>query len=605
MILQALKEYYDRKAADPDSGIAPPGWIAQRIDYMITIDEAGNMVGGLERLREKRGGKKETGWPCLVPNIGKQALKHSNSGKDANLLWDNCGFVLGVGKNGEMKQQAFLETTKEFAFRVSDAGVNAICLFIEQAIKDKLFLKPIIQHPEWSEEIQTKNPTIAFHLSGDDPQAEKFIFDRPKVKETITATYTQVDSGTSQHTGLCMLTGETNQPIIFCHPVIKGVWGGQPSGGTIVGINKPSFCSFGKEQAANSPIGKSAVDAYTKALNHLLRDGSSQRMQVGSASTVFWSEKSTGFEDQFAMFFSEPPKDNPDQYTQAVKALLESPQTGALPGDQQDTGKFYVLGLSPNASRISIRFWVVAPLLKMQEHIRQHFRDLEIICPRYEEPIYTIYRLLISTAARHDVKNIPPHLEGDTMRSILEGLPYPASILQAVIRRIKAEQSLKNLKSGKSVPHITYIRAALIKACINRSRRFKKHTEQEELTVSLDPNNMNIGYRLGRLFATLENIQYTASPGINSTIRDRYYGAASGTPSVVFGTLIKLSKHHLAKLKDGLRIHFEKTLQEIIDGVDATHAFPPHLSLEDQGRFAVGYYHQMQHSHTKKLINTP
>ena len=593
MILQALKEYYDRKAADPDPGIAPPGWIAQRIDYMLTIDKEGKIAGPLERLLDKRGGKKEIGWPCLVPNIGKQALKHCNSGKDANLLWDNCGFALGVGKNGEKKQQAFLDTTRQFASRVPDAGVHAICLFVENSRNDKSFLAPILQHPEWNAEIATGNPTIAFHLSGDDPITNKFIFQRPGVKEAVATSDTQSDSAIPRKRGRCMLTGESDQPIILCHPVIKGVWGGQSSGGTIVGINKPAFCSFGKEKAANSPIGKTAVDAYTKALNHLLREGGSQRIQVGDASTVFWSEKNSDFENQFATFFAPSP-DNPDRNTQAVKALLNAPNTGVSPQQHEDEGMFYVLGLSPSTARISIRFWIASPLAEMQEQIRQHFRDLDIIHAPYDNSVLSIFRLLVCTAPLGKAEHIPPNLEGDTMRAILEGLPYPATLLQSVIRRIKAEQSHKNSKTGKPAPHITYIRAALIKACINRNCRFKKKAKQEELAVSLDPNNMNIGYRLGRLFAVLERIQQAANPGINSTIRDRYYGAASGTPSAVFGTLIKLSKHHLSKLKDGLRVHYDKALQEIIDGINGTIAFPPHLSLEDQGRFAVGYYHQMQ-----------
>jgi CRISPR-associated protein Csd1 len=170
------------------------------------------------------------------------------------------------------------------------------------------------------------------------------------------------------------------------------------------------------------------------------------------------------------------------------------------------------------------------------------------------------------------------------MRAILSGSPYPQTLLQAAIRRIRAEHE------------ITYPRAALIKSCINRSTRFKNHEQKEELHVSLDTNNTNVGYRLGRLFATLEKIQQEASPGLNATIRDRFYGAASSTPVTVFGNLMRLKNHHLAKLeRAGRRVFFEKLLGQIIDGIDGMVGdFPSHLKLEDQGRFAIGYYHQVQ-----------
>lgn len=172
------------------------------------------------------------------------------------------------------------------------------------------------------------------------------------------------------------------------------------------------------------------------------------------------------------------------------------------------------------------------------------------------------------------------------MRAILGGLPYPQTLLQAAIRRTRAEHD------------ITHARAALIKACINRAARFKNNKQKEELKVSLDETNTNIGYRLGRLFAALEKIQQEASPGINATIRDRCYGAASSTPVTVFGNLMRLKNHHLAKLENvGRKITFEKLLGEILSGIGD---FPPHLALADQGRFAIGYYHQMQGFYTKK-----
>lgn len=313
-------------------------------------------------------------------------------------------------------------------------------------------------------------------------------------------------------------------------------------------------------------------------------------MQVGDASTVFWAEKATAFEKQFADFFGESPKDDPDRGTQAVEGLFKSLDTGAFSAEDDSDNRFYVLGLSPNASRIAVRFWIVDTVAGMADKIRQHFEDMSIIHGPKDKDFLSLFRLLVSTSAQGKAENIPPNLAGDTIRSILQGLPYPQTLLQAAIRRLRAEHT------------VTHARAALIKACVNRATRFKNPNVQEELTMSLDENNTNIGYRLGRLFATLEKIQQEANPGINATIRDKFYGAASGTPVAVFGNLMRLKNHHLSKLQSpGRRIFFEKLIGRIIDGVNAGPGFPPHLSLDDQGRFAIGYYHQMQAFYAKKI----
>jgi CRISPR-associated protein Csd1 len=175
------------------------------------------------------------------------------------------------------------------------------------------------------------------------------------------------------------------------------------------------------------------------------------------------------------------------------------------------------------------------------------------------------------------------------MRAILEGLPYPTSLFSGAVRRIRAEQSKKDKRTGKLVMNVTHPRAAIIKACLNRQRTpFEK-----EITVSLDKDNPSPGYRLGRLFAVLERIQEEASPNLNATIRDRYYGAFSATPATVFATLMRMKNHHLAKLDNpGRRVNLEKLVGEIVDGLTPT--LPSHLPLADQGRFAIGYYHQRQ-----------
>lgn len=566
MILQSLKEYYDRKAADPESGMAPPGFEWKEIPYIITIDHSGQPVA-LSSTYEGEG-KSKRAKRYLVP----QSVKRS-SGISANLLWDNPEYALGVlsGKTSTEKHAAFIKRIDELSVD-ADQGFLALRAFLLNS--DKVSL--LKQHePVWAQLLE-EGKNISFQLAGE----ATLIAESPAVRSAVL----QTNSSTETEKDLCLITGKAEN-IERLHPPIKGVYGAQTTGANIVSFNLDAFRSFGKIQGANAPIGRQAAFAYTTALNHLLGKDSKQRMQIGDASTVFWSDKPTNLETQMIDFFGEPPKDDPDRGVRAVESLFKSVQSGAI-ADSNSTIKFFVLGLAPNASRISVRFWIVSTVTEMGSNIRQHFDDLRIVHGPKDRDTFSLFRMLLCTAVQGKAENIPPNLSGDTMRAILEGLPYPQTLLQAAIRRIRAEHE------------ITHQRAALVKACINRSTRYRAPEIKEELTVSLDATNMNIGYRLGRLFAALEKIQSEANPGINATIRDRCYGAASSTPVTVFGNLMRLKNHHLAKLDStGRRIYFEKLLGEIMSGIDD---FPPHLVLPDQGRFAIGYYHQMQDFYTKK-----
>ena len=370
--------------------------------------------------------------------------------------------------------------------------------------------------------------------------------------------------------------------------------GANPTGAHIVAVNNkvsnsgnggatPAFASFMKEQGANSPIGKSASLAYTTALNTLL---STRKMQVGDATTVFWSEKKTSLEDEFFDLFGEPDKDNPDKGVAAVERLLASVRTGAF-SPEDDTTRFYVLGLAPNSARISVRFWHNGTVAEMERRFADWFENLRIVHGPKEKEHLSLWRLLVSIAPLGKSENIPPNLAGAVMRSILEGTPYPATLLSSAILRIKAEHE------------VTYPRAKIIKAFINHNLN-----QERKLTVSLDKENANVGYRLGRLFAVLEKIQIAAIKP-ETTIREKFYAAASTSPVAVFGNLMRLSGYHLSKLdsdKRGLRIWFEKQIEEIMSGIEV---FPPHLTLEEQGMFAIGYYHQrISRNSDEKIENT-
>lgn len=564
MILQALYKYYERM---PD--LPRPGFELKPIPFVIEISETGELIQ-IEDTRILED-KKKIARNFLVPQGQKKT-----SGVAANFLWDSVEYVLGISDASKLderratnKENEYLARVKEMhtAFiaeitsRLAQAEIlQAVLRFLENEQQVKLHT-----HPLWPE-IDAGNPILSFRLSGD----KELICQRQEIR----ALFERTSTATKEIT--CLITGKRDN-FERLHTAIKGVRGAQTSGANIVSFNKDAFNSFAKEQGANAPVGKQAAFSYTTALNHLLRKGSTQRMQVGDASTVFWSEKPSVLEDSFASIFDEPPKDDPARQTRAIEALFKSPQTGSFVDEGGDT-PFYVLGLAPNAARISVRFWLTGTVAGMSQQIRQHFEDLKITHASFEKPHLSLFRLLVSTAALGKSENIPPNLAGDVMRAILEGLPYPQTLLAAAVRRIRAERD------------VTYPRAALIKACLNRQGRYS-YSQEKELNVSLDETNLNPGYRTGRLFAVLEKIQEESSPGLNATIRDRFYGAAASTPVTVFANLMKLKNHHLAKLEEGRKRYFEKLIGDILSSVSD---FPAHLNLADQGRFAIGYYHQRQ-----------
>ena len=569
MILQALKGYYDRKAADPDAGIAPPGFEWKEIPFVIVLNSEGNLA----RIEDTRTGKRAKSF--LMPQGEKRA-----SGVKAYRLWDNAEYIFGLD-DGQKKQNAFIAKLDEY-LALDDDGLNAMKLFLINRPAEQANSKA-----EWKEIAETK-PWLAFRMVGE----EELICQHPKVIGAIKA---EVEQTSNRKPMVCLITGNL-APATRLQPPIKGVRDANTTGADIVSFNLRAFESYGKKerQGENAPISEAGSFAYTTALNHLLRKDSTQKIQVGDASTVFWADAPDELETGFLDLFGEPRKDDPDCNVKAVESLYRSVETGSFVTDS-DTTRFFVLGLAPNAARISVRFWQTGTVAEFAGRIRQHFDDLKIDRASYDPPYLSLFRLLVNTAKLGESKNIPPNLSGDTMRAILSGTPYPATLLQAAIRQIRAEQAKKNDKTGKSLPNVTYTRAALIKACINRTSRFKN--QQEDITVSLDTANPNPAYRLGRLFAVLEKIQEAANPGLNATIRDRFYGAASSSPVTVFATLLKLKNHHLAKLSAGQKVYYEKMIGEIMSELSD---FPAQLPLPEQGRFAIGYYHQQRDFYIKK-----
>ena len=577
MILQALNSYYQRMDAHQPGALAPYGLERKSLPVIIELDHQ----GGVHQINISK--DKQTPKLYVLPKAVKRA-----SGIAANLLWDNAEYVLGLTRPGGKaarvaeQHQAFVERLRQL--RCDDVGLQALVLFMKS-----LDLASLQQRPDFDAEFFATNPNMSFQLADD----TRLICERPAVREAALASISSPSADDLK--GFCLVSGESAS-IERLHPSIKGVWGAQSSGANIVSFNLTAFRSFAKSQGANSTVSKRAGFQYTEALNYLLRKGSRQRLQIGDASTVFWAEEAhEEIENAFQTLMGSTEKDettdDPNQGTSAVKAALQAFYKGRKIKISDDK-RFYILGLAPNKSRIAIRFWQVSSVRAISRNICQHYEDISIVHPPNYQAEIALPRLLSHLCLKRDHKkerdhkSLPPNLAGEVARSIFTGAPYPISLLAAAVRRNKAER------------HVSFPRAAIIKACLNRNS-----LTTQEITMALDLDNTDTAYLLGRWFATLEKIQEESHPGINATIKDRYYGAISSSPVSVFGALDKLKNHHLSKLENtGAKVNKERLLGEIIAKLPAN--LPNQLALHEQATFAIGYYHQRQDFFTPKSTNS-
>ncbi len=596
MILQALANYYHRKGDE----LPPEGFEQKEIPFLIIINKEGEFIN----LQDTRtpSGKKLIARKFVLPK--ENELSGQNAWKVTNILWDHYGYVLGYPKlDADKDKEMAKKQHKTFVAQVQalaeafpeDPELQAVMRFYAGE-----HYKNVFEDSSWQDCKKINGCNLSFQISG----GNRLICQNENVCSYVSKTIETAsdddedDSEQRNIEGVCMITGERSS-IARLHP--RTPIAGAKSNAKIVSFQKNmGFDSYGKQQSYNAPVGKRAAFAYTTALNYLLAKDSRQKIYVGDATTIFWAEKKHDIEDWFKDIFGEPAKGESDQDNAAIKALFKAPETGAKPVID-DNIKFYVLGLSPNAARIAIRFWYAGTVGEVEQNIRQYFDDTNITHADYEMPHCSLNGLLAATAVetkdpkktnrvyfRGKYYDVTPNLAGDFMKAILAGTPYPAMLLSSAIRRVKAERE------------VTYPRASLIKAVLVRNARYKN--EKEDIGMALDKNNINPGYLLGRLFAVLEKVQIESVGGegkINATIRDRFYGSASSTPVTVFARLMRLKNHHLAKLEN-YKSFYEKLIGEITDKISADNAYPTYLSLNDQGRFAVGYYHQRQDFFKKK-----
>jgi len=381
---------------------------------------------------------------------------------------------------------------------------------------------------------------------------------------------------------VCLITGE-KAPVAQLHPSIKGVWDAQSSGARIVSFNLDAFASYGHEQGDNAPVSVAAAFAYTTALNRFLQAGSENRIQIGDASTVFWAGSSDVKAAALAVSLFPAMFGEIDEAMEArrVGAVLQGIRQGLplrqIAPEVADGVRFYVLGLAPNAARLSIRFWFESDFGQLAENYRRFVSDMEIEPPP-RDPYPAFWKYLAETAAQGKRENVPPNLAGEWMRTVLTGTPYPLTLLATTLMRIRADKEVNALRAG-------ILKALLI-------RNFKR-----EVPVSLDAENANKGYLLGRLFAAYEHAQTAAlGPKVNATIKDKFYSAASAQPRKVFSLLERGSANHLSKVgkeKPGYRVVLERAIGGIMERMSpADDPFPASLSPEEQALFGLGYFHQ-------------
>lgn len=580
MILQALNHLYDRLADDSTYAIAPAGYSLQKIAFAVVIHPDGQLHNIVD-LRDHTGTK-----PLPLQLLVPGQAKPPGSGLNPCFLWDNSAYMLGYvssrqsvesdkkySKRAERTQrafEAFRDRHLKLEQEISDPDFTAVCRFLAQWQPIQTSGYPVLE--------DISSGFGLFQLIG----KAKYVHGQPAIQAWWNQQQSKFHKRSSH--SMCLITGQ-NAPAALIHdPAIKGVNGAQSSGAKLVSFNCDAFTSYGKDQSQNAPVSETAAFRYGTALNAILSGPNSNRHRIslGDTTIAFWTGQPTTTESLLgALFSGDLASDQAQDGAQLLqvgvllKALREGGHVLWELGDDPSTS-IYLLGLAPNAARLAVRFWHTDSLGHLFDRLKAHHEALRIVAQfgtenKRPDPEFLPAWMLLRETARES-KDIPPLLAGALLRAILNGTPYPDSLASAVIRRIRADRS------------INYCRAAILKAWLIRLNR-----TQGGIPVSLDTERSDPAYRLGRLFSVLEKTQEDAQPGINATIRDRFYSAASATPSMVFPRLLRTYQHHLTKLVPGARVNREKLVQEIVDGLDS---MPPHLNLEAQALFAIGYYHQ-------------
>lgn len=587
MILQALVQYYE--TLEKEGKVARSGWCDAKVSFALELSLDGRLCRVIPLKIEKQRGKKTVMEPkkLRVPQMVTRS-----SGMASNFLCDNSSYILGIDNKGkpERAKKCFLcakEKHQEILKDIDSPEANAILQYFESWDCEKALVNPLLS--EFLEEIMA-GANLVFWVCDDYAQKSK------EIKEAWEKYCNNSQSGSK---GVCLVTGERTE-ISRIHGNIKGVRGAQSSGASLVSFNANAFESYGKEQSFNAPVGTYAVYAYTTALNYLVSNGA-HTANIGDTTVVYWSEDGNEACQNIFQNVSEPTVDNEEiidgvfKNLEAGKAINVPDVTKSISLDQ----RFYILGLAPNAARLAVRFFYQDSFGNILRHMKEHYDRMEIVKPVWDTVRYMgVWQMLMETANKKSKDKKPvSNMAGSVYRAVISGERYPDSLYYTVLGRIRAEQD----DDGRGIHKITRGRAAIIKAFLIRNRAFKK----EDITMGLNENSKNVIYTLGREFAVLEAIQLEANPGINATIKDRYFNSACATPASIFPVLFKLKNSHIRKITNkGTEIYYEKLLgnlqEKIFVSDEEMQAYPKRLSLEEQGMFILGYYHQTQKRYEKK-----
>lgn len=569
MILQSLTQYYDELLKKGE--VTGEGWCKAKVSFSLMIDENGNLLEILPKEFEVMRGTKKV---MVAPEITVPQMVTRSSGIKANFLCDNAKYLLGFDKteNASRAKECFIAAKNkhiEVLQGIGSSMAKAILNFFAQWQPDNCDANPYVQKYR---ETLLAGRNLIFEMDSGNAAED------PAIKE---AWEKYIENAQDEEIGICLVTGK-EEPIARIHRQIKGVPGAQSSGAALVSFNAASFESYGKEQSYNAPISSHVVYAYTTALKYMLsNDKFSSRL--GDTMIVCWATNADpSYQNVFS--WSMNPKADNQAIVSSIFENLSKHRMIDLEFVQLDQNQeFCVLGLSPNAARLVVRFFYKDSFGNILKNLQEHYNRMKIIHSKnVNEQYLGVWRMLQETINQKSTdKNPPSNLPGLVMQAILSGGRYPEELYYNTLMRIRAEQG-----------HITSGRAAIVKACLIRNHKMKKGDD----FVSLNENCKETSYVLGRMFALMEWVQEASNPKVNTTIRDRYFNSASSTPSVVFPTLLKLNMNHMNKLekdleKKGFAVNREKELSNLLNRIDI---FPNHLDLEQQGLFILGYYHQKQ-----------